>query len=565
MQCSRDYLMIRSLTGRLANLSIKTQLLILPGLFFVGLVGLQICNLHLEKRVRNEVIMPTFQSTLLLGYTNALKATVDAEATSLGERLKGHKSPEDQVAIVVAETDPIRFFADRSGYFFSYRTNGVRVNVPTNKSQNNQCLIDLVDKKGIRFVEGLIRAACAGGGFIEYYFEKEGKGVQPKLGYATLIPGTDILIGTGVYIDNVQSELASLESQVDLANRRYSIYRFLIFGAVTALAVVGLLAMARGILKSMLGIVGNLSASCQRVELVCDQTAAASQGTAEGASEQAAALEETSASLEEISSTSRRSADNAETTRRLSAETRSAAETGAADMRQMREAMAAVKTASDNIGKIIKTIDDIAFQTNILALNAAVEAARAGESGLGFSVVADEVRNLAQRSAQAAKETAEKIQDCIGRSNSGVTISDKVAASLDEIVQKARTADELVGQIATASKEQCQEITQINKAVSEMDKLTQTNAAAAEENAAMGEELNGQTKALQNAIRDLLRLIGGEKQATLPAGVTTPPKSRLAAPAVTNPRSKPALTGNPIPSHFHRSLASKALEKAGNF
>ena len=180
--------------------------------------------------------------------------------------------------------------------------------------------------------------------------------------------------------------------------------------------------------------------------------------------------------------------------------------------------MDAIKTSSDDIAKIIKTIDEIAFQTNLLALNAAVEAARAGESGAGFAVVADEVRSLAQRAAAAAKETATKIEDSVQKSAHGVAISGKVAQSLQEIVGKARQVDELAGEVASASKEQTQGITQINTAVSQMDKVTQSNAANAEESAAAAEELNAQAESMKDAVNELLRLVdGGGRQRGTPS------------------------------------------------
>ncbi len=233
-----------------------------------------------------------------------------------------------------------------------------------------------------------------------------------------------------------------------------------------------------------------------------------SQSLAEGSSEQASSLEETSASLEQMTSMTKRNTDSAMQAKDLAAQTRTAADTGVADMEEMKWAMDAIKGSSDEISKIIKTIDDIAFQTNILALNAAVEAARAGEAGLGFAVVADEVRNLAQRAAQAARETATKIEDSVKKSEHGVSISQKVSGSLAEIMEKAHRVDKLVAEIATASHEQQHGISQVNSAVSEMDKVTQSNAGRAEESAAAAQELNAQSIALREVVENLQRLVG---------------------------------------------------------
>jgi methyl-accepting chemotaxis protein len=261
-----------------------------------------------------------------------------------------------------------------------------------------------------------------------------------------------------------------------------------------------------------------LTEGASQVASASTQVSAASQSLAEGASQQAASLEETGSSLEEMSSMTRRNAESAEMAKELASQTRSAADLGAREMQTMTSAMAEIKTSSGNIGKIIKTIDEIAFQTNILALNAAVEAARAGEAGMGFAVVADEVRSLAQRSAQAAKETADKIEDSIKRSEHGVQISTKVAQSLEEIVAKARKVDELVAQIASASKEQSIGITQVNTSVSQMDKVTQSNAANAEETASASEELSAQADALKHAVQRLMSLITTQTTATADPG-----------------------------------------------
>ena len=223
-----------------------------------------------------------------------------------------------------------------------------------------------------------------------------------------------------------------------------------------------------------------------------------------GTSRQAASVEELSAALEEISSMTKRNAENSDKTKVLAGEARAVAELGHEAMREMDQAMAAIKESSTGIAKIIKTIDEIAFQTNILALNAAVEAARAGEAGMGFAVVAEEVRNLAQRSAQAAKETTQKIEEAIARSEGGVQHSAAVEEALNEILTKTRQVDELVVEIANASREQSQGITEINGGVAEIDQVTQNNAASAEEGASAAEELTAQSKLLKDVVAELL-------------------------------------------------------------
>ncbi|HEU5396521.1 MAG TPA: methyl-accepting chemotaxis protein, partial [Verrucomicrobiae bacterium] len=287
---------------------------------------------------------------------------------------------------------------------------------------------------------------------------------------------------------------------------------------------------------------------------------------AQGSSEQAASLEETSSSLEEMASMTRRNAENAQKANELAKQARVAADRGVEDMKQMNGAMEAIKTSSDDIAKIIKTIDEIAFQTNILALNAAVEAARAGEAGMGFAVVADEVRNLAQRSAQAAKETAAKIEGAIARTGQGVEITRKVAETLNDIVGKSRQVDELVAEVSSASREQSEGITQVNTAVGQMDKVTQSNAAGAEESAAASEELNAQALAMKESVAHLLRLVGAagnELTVAHSSGRAKPSANGHAVePKAASPARRRESEAIPMPGDRNGRSNGNGLEKA---
>jgi methyl-accepting chemotaxis protein len=314
---------------------------------------------------------------------------------------------------------------------------------------------------------------------------------------------------------------------------------------VTALTLADLLAgiglavvIITGLGRVLNPMAASLSQGSDEIVAASSQVSASSLALADDASEQAASLEETSASLEEILHMTKTNAANAQTAKELANKASLAANAGTNNMQLMSQAMQEIKTSGDDIGKIIRTIDEIAFQTNILALNAAVEAARAGEAGLGFAVVADEVRHLAQRSAQAAQETAIKIETAIIKTSQGVRMSRKVSESLAEIVTHVHQVDELVAQIAAVSKDQSEGIGQVNTAVAQLERVVQSNAATAEEGASAAQEFNAQAQFLQGMV-DNLQLLTGivelRPAQTLPVAPGANPRSQ-AAPAA-NPRS----------------------------
>ena len=309
--------------------------------------------------------------------------------------------------------------------------------------------------------------------------------------------------------------------------------RTIFYGLVVAvLAAIGIAWLITSTLNRRLNrVAGQLEEASCHVKQASQEVAADSCGVADGAQQQTVQLTQTSAALEEMTAMTQRNAQHAETAKMVGADTRAAADLGLRDMAEMSRAMDEIKSAGDNIAKIVKTIDEIAFQTNLLALNAAVEAARAGEAGAGFAVVADEVRSLARRSAQSARETAEKISDSIRKSERGVVISAKVAASLQDIAGKARKVDALVAEISAAGTAQSTGIRQISESVRQMDHVTQNNAAGAEQSAAAAEQLNAESEDVQRAVAELIALIGCRRRVARPQS----PAANPVEPAVASP------------------------------
>lgn len=269
------------------------------------------------------------------------------------------------------------------------------------------------------------------------------------------------------------------------------------------------LLMVRDIGGTLRRIAGEMTESAEQVASAARQISSSSQLLAQGAAEQAASLEETSASAEQITAMTRKNAENSKASAAHMQESALQVDEANRVLKDMVASMEGINASSDKVAKIIKVIDEIAFQTNILALNAAVEAARAGEAGMGFAVVADEVRSLAQRSAQAAKDTAALIEESIVRSREGSGKLDQVAGVIGEITESSGKVKVLVDEVKQGSEEQARGIQQISEAISRMEQVTQRSAASAEQSASAGEEMSAQAGTLRGVAQQLQRLVGG--------------------------------------------------------
>jgi methyl-accepting chemotaxis protein len=436
----------------------------------------------IRRGVEMADVMIQEQLTLMLA---AMDSIIDKDEGKIaGERLgdidNAFAALEDhQEKISVFATTP-----QQKGYIASIRKGvaGLKVGIKTD-------LVTLIEKSAVRLVE------------IEKAF----------------VNTDDVLDANGTAADenlakiesSVEAELAEASAELEAGLSLASIGGLITYLVCGTLLIVVLWFVSRSIIKPINRIIAELTGGAEQTSSASGQVSSASQSLAQGASEQAAAVEEVTSSIEEMASMTKQNATNANEAKSLAANATAGTGKGTEAMGRMSSAIEDIKKSSDETAKIIKTIDEIAFQTNLLALNAAVEAARAGEAGKGFAVVAEEVRNLAQRSAQAAKDTAEMIEGSVKNADNGVAISSEVAALLNEIADSNGKVNDLVGEIAAASNEQSQGIDQINTAVGQMDQVTQSNAANAEESASASEELSAQAEQLKSIVGNLDALISG--------------------------------------------------------
>jgi len=347
------------------------------------------------------------------------------------------------------------------------------------------------------------------------------------------------------FVERYLAEMSdSLESISSLIRQ---LRNWVIAGGVGALAISLLFfyLTQRSIIRPLVSLAAELQSNAHETAAASSQLQSSAQSVAEGASEQSASLTRSNGAFEHVAAMTQENAARTAKSSALIKETRQSADEGQDELKTMGQAMEEIRTSSEAIGDIIKSMDEIAFQTNILALNAAVEAARAGDAGLGFAVVAEEVRNLAQRSAAAAKDSAAKITAATAKSVEGKAISDKVSTRMGGIIRKVHTIDDIMGEIVSTSQSRNTRMQELKKAMDTMEEVTQQNAAAAEESASAAVELQSQADSLHRIVNHLECIVSGR--------VLTAEFTDIPAPAVR--RSPPSPT---VPAPTRELAAAEA-------
>lgn len=501
----------------------------------------------------NAVVQRVLQGETFLGrafvvnawYVTSYEPIRDAKGQIIGMLFTG--VPEQSVKSL--RTQILQARLGQTGYVEVFDSKGAYI-ISRGGQRDGTSAWELKAADGAPVVQNLIRQARSlkprEFGQLRYPWREEGA-AQPlmKLATFTYFPAWDWIITT----TTDESELLASELRIESTNRRGKLLILLALTLGVAGAALLWFRLSRAIAEPVTRVASSLSTGARETSATAAEIRANSRSLADGSAAQATALQEAGAALENLAETARRNVATAVKVKDLGGQARRAGDAGVKDMAEMVTAMEAIKVSSAEIAKIIRTIDEIAFQTNILALNAAVEAARAGEAGLGFAVVADEVRNLAQRSAQAARETAAKIEDAVQKSSHGTSVSSHVAERLQEIVTRARQVDELAAAVAATSEEQSNGITRVSGAVGQAERVTRSVASHAADAERAAEALNTQVASSNLAITELRILVQGDTDAP-PTGQSAAASADAAPAALRQPadpagRSAPAVRSRP--------------------
>ncbi|MDR3037688.1 MAG: methyl-accepting chemotaxis protein [Candidatus Adiutrix sp.] len=446
------------------------------------------------------------------GQREKLKLGTQSMAAALGAALKGVTDRRRQHDIIKSFIQDYRFEDDKSGYYFTYIGTKIFMH-PTLPQREGEDLNNTADANGVFYVRDLFRNAQKGGGFVSFAFPKPpSMEIAPKLAYVEYIPGTDIWISTGIYVDNVDAYKNEMQQRM---NADLKALMYLLTG-VTGVALLAVIAFAAVVIRGLIGPLDQLSrrlgGGAKEIERVAETIASASRQMQSGALGSSGGLREISDAVEQVSAmTGRNSADAGQATA-LMTETLATAAQAEAAMAQVSGAMTAIAESGAAMSKVIKTIDAIAFQTNLLALNAAVEAARAGEAGQGFAVVAEEVRHLATRSSDSAKNTAELLNATVGDINTGVGKVKTTTETFSTVKAGIEQVEQLFSSVARASQEQTEALGRIRESVTRLDEISRENNSQADESVSSGAELRQQAELLVDEVEDLNALVHGQRQ-----------------------------------------------------
>ncbi len=472
-----------------ARSTIIVRICLLIGVAALGIVGVLAMGIYQietslahERQEQTRRIVGVAQS-IIMGYVERAKA--------------GEFSEEEARKRALRTVSNIRY--DSTNYVCITDWNGKMLAHPAKELLNTNVL-EQKDAHGNKMFADTIEMAKKGGGVLYYYWKDTDGVVKPKLSYVMGVPEWKWALASGVFVDDAAVEVWEIKKNLGIAS------------GILLIVTLGIASLiGRSISKPVKVASASFTDGVEEIAATSCQLSTASQHLAEGASEQAAAIEETASSLEEMSSMTKQNADYANQANTLMSGTRETVAQASETMGKLTTSMREISQASEATSKIIKTIDEIAFQTNLLALNAAVEAARAGEAGAGFAVVANEVRNLAMRAAEAAKNTASLIEGTVKKVKEGSELVEKTDAEFRDLALSIAKSGELVGEISAASQEQAQGIEQINKAVSEMDQVVQQNAVSAEQSASASGHLSVQAKRMKEFAGALRALVDGSK------------------------------------------------------